>query len=549
MDRRSLIAVVITLVVLQGWMLFENYRHPKPVIDTDAPTVAATTTPAVSVPVAAPAPSPVVPPTTAPARDLKLAWCDVDAQISTDGGGVHDVRLTSWQEDFHVQPVWQWAYERFTHFDYVPWVPFHLDGGAATVLTGQSRLLAAGSGALDGPLPRYEVVEESATRVVLRAVTADGVQIDRTFAPRDDCSLDVATRYTNVGPAPYSGNVWMDAHDHLDTGGSRYANVYRPVGMAAGKVRRFTSLDDTVTRYDGPVSWFGVNDNFFGAYVVGGAPNDALVFDSVATGDDTLHGEHWVATAAIAPGAFIDVKQVFYVGSKEVSKLSAVSADLAKALDLGWFGFFAGPLLWLLRHIHALIGGSWGLSIIALTITLKSALFPLTQMSFKSSQAMQELQPQITAIKEKFADNPEELNRQTMALWKEAGVNPAGGCLPMLIQMPIWISLYTMLQSSVEIYQTKFLYLKDLSSPDPYAILPALTVAMMFFQQRMMPQGNMDPTQQRVMQFMPLMFGLFFFTVPSGLVIYIFVNMVLTMLQQWWIKRSFARAKALRATA
>lgn len=548
MDRRSLIAVIISLVVLQGWLLFENYRHPRVAVDTDVPAVVeAVPTPA--TPAAVPATA-IVPTTTAPARDVKLAWCDADAAINTDGGGVHDVHLTAWQEDFHVEPIWQWAYERVTRFDAVPWAPYHLDGGHSTVLTSQSRLLAAGAGPLGGPLPRYEVVEETAKRVVLRAVTANGVQIDRTYGVREDCSLDVTTRYTNVGAAPYAGPVWMSAHDHLDAGKSRYANVYLPVGMAAGSVRRFTSLSDTETRYEGPVQWFGVNDKYFGAYVVGGAPNDALVFDAVAAGPgETLHGEHWVTEAALAPGAFLDVKQVLYVGSKEVSKLKAVSSDLGKALDLGWFGFFAGPLLWLLRHIHAIIGGSWGLSIIALTITLKSALFPLTQISFKSSQAMQELQPQINAIKEKNADNPEEMNRQTMALWKEAGVNPAGGCLPMLVQMPIWISLYTMLQSSVEIYQTKFLYLKDLSSPDPYAVLPALTVAMMFFQQRMMPQGNMDPAQQRVMQIMPLMFGLFFFTVPSGLVVYIFVNMVLTMLQQWWIKRSFARAKALRATA
>ena len=172
---------------------------------------------------------------------------------------------------------------------------------------------------------------------------------------------------------------------------------------------------------------------------------------------------------------------------------------------------------------------------------IKLVFFPLTQMSFKSSQRMQALQPQIKELRETLKDQPEELNRRTMELFRENKVNPLGGCLPMVIQMPIWFALYQMLLYSVELYHTEFLYLKDLSTADPYCILPLIVVGLMLVQQRFMPTGNMDPNQARMMKLMPLVFGVLFFTFPSGLVLYIFCNMCLTILQQWVIKRRFGK--------
>jgi YidC/Oxa1 family membrane protein insertase len=132
-----------------------------------------------------------------------------------------------------------------------------------------------------------------------------------------------------------------------------------------------------------------------------------------------------------------------------------------------------------------------------------------------------------------------------MKLWKENGVNPLGGCLPMLIQFPVWIALYQVLLTSVDLYHTKFLYIQDLSSVDPYCIFPAVVVVLMLIQQQMMPTANMDPAQAKMMKMMPLMFGFFFFTFPAGLVIYIFVNMTLTIAQQWVIKRQFNKPAAV----
>ncbi|MFT6145173.1 MAG: YidC/Oxa1 family membrane protein insertase, partial [bacterium] len=243
----------------------------------------------------------------------------------------------------------------------------------------------------------------------------------------------------------------------------------------------------------------------------------------------------------IEPGESIAESFVLYVGPKEHGILKELAPGLNKLVQLGWFAFFGRFLLMLLHMFYGLIG-NWGVSIIALTLLVKGAFFPLTQTSFRSSQAMQAIQPKLQEVRERYKDSPEELNKQTLALFRDNGVNPLAGCLPMLVQMPVWIALYNVLLSSVDLYQVEFLYMKDLSSVDPYCILPAIVVVLMLVQQRFMPTGNMDPTQARLMKMMPLLFGFFFFTFPSGLVIYIFFNMVLTILQQWWIKRSYAMA-------
>jgi YidC/Oxa1 family membrane protein insertase len=157
----------------------------------------------------------------------------------------------------------------------------------------------------------------------------------------------------------------------------------------------------------------------------------------------------------------------------------------------------------------------------------------------KSGQVMQTIQPEIARLKERYADDPAELNRQTLELMSKNGANPLSGCWPMLVQMPVFMALYNVLLTNVEFYQEPFLYLRDLSSPDPYCGLPLAVTALMWGQQQMTPTPeNMDPAQQAVLKWMPLMFGLFFFTSPSGLAIYVFVNVSLSIMQQWLIKRS-----------
>ena len=152
---------------------------------------------------------------------------------------------------------------------------------------------------------------------------------------------------------------------------------------------------------------------------------------------------------------------------------------------------------------------------------------------------MKAIQPQLNEIREKYKDDQQKQQQETMALFKEHKVNPLGGCLPMLIQMPVWFALYSVLLYSADLYHTEFLYLKDLSAPDPYCVLPVLVIVVMMLQQRFTPTGNMDPAQARMIKMMPLFFGIFWFMFPSGLVVYVFINTLVSILQQWWIRRSF----------
>jgi YidC/Oxa1 family membrane protein insertase len=170
-------------------------------------------------------------------------------------------------------------------------------------------------------------------------------------------------------------------------------------------------------------------------------------------------------------------------------------------------------------------------------MSIKAVFFPLMQKQFVSSKRMQAIQPQLKELKEKYKDNQQLQTQMTMQLFKENNVNPMSGCLPMIIQMPVWFALYNVMLYSVEIYGTQFLYLKDLTEADPTGALPLLVTVLMVLQQKLMPMGSMDPMQQKMMRLMPVMFGIFMFTFPSGLVLYFSVNNVLTIAQQWFIYR------------
>jgi YidC/Oxa1 family membrane protein insertase len=253
---------------------------------------------------------------------------------------------------------------------------------------------------------------------------------------------------------------------------------------------------------------------------------------------DFIHGLHYSVQDGLAAGESVSETFRIYLGPKDMSALEAFDSRLSSAIDLGFLAVFAVFLLQMLKIVHMVVG-DWALAIIGLTFLIKAAFFPLTQQSYRSQQAMQLVQPEIKKIQEEYRDQPEELQRRTIALFKERGVNPISGCLPMMVQMPVWFALYSVLLSAVELYHTKFLYLEDLTQPDPYLALPTLVMGMMFLQQRMMPTGNMDPAQARMMKLMPLVFGLLFFMFPAGLALYVLVNMLLSIFQQWYIKRTF----------
>jgi YidC/Oxa1 family membrane protein insertase len=339
---------------------------------------------------------------------------------------------------------------------------------------------------------------------------------------------------------------------------SRYS-FQGPVALVGGKLLRFseTELAQGMILPDPhlppesrpPVYWAGYADNYFLSAIM---PRES---DPVRTWVKKDHGE--IFTEILVPLPTLSAGPYpfrIYSGPKDLSALQAVGHHLPRAVDLGWFGFVAEPMLRVLKIFHR-VTRNYGIDIILLTLLVKLITVPLTQKSYKSMQEMQKLQPQMKKLQEKYADDRTALNKEVMELYRRHNVNPLGGCLPMVVQMPIFIGLYNALLSAVELRHAPFmLWINDLSAPDrlppiPHAPLgliagteiriPVLTLLMglsMLVQQRMTPQAG-DPTQQRMMMIMPLVFTVMFINFPSGLALYWLVNNILTIAQQMLLTR------------
>lgn len=257
-----------------------------------------------------------------------------------------------------------------------------------------------------------------------------------------------------------------------------------------------------------------------------------------------FQGELRSSAQQIAPGEAHEERSFAFIGPADRDALRAAGHGLTEVIDLGWFSFIANGLIDVLRWLHGLLG-NWGLAIIVLTLMVKALFYPLTVRSFRSMAAMRRLKPKLDALNEKYGDDREKKGAATMELYRKEGVNPAAGCLPSLLQMPVWFALYRSLSTNIELYKAPFvLWWTDLSAPDPYFVLPVLTAVLMHLQQRLTP-STMDPAQAKIfMYLMPLVFGAFLLFLPAGLCLYIVTNSTLTILQQRRIYAKLDREEA-----
>jgi len=241
----------------------------------------------------------------------------------------------------------------------------------------------------------------------------------------------------------------------------------------------------------------------------------------------------------VEPGTTETVGLQFYAGPKHQNRLGEIADGLEYTVDYGWLWFVAQPLFWLLNIFHGLVA-NWGLAIILVTIVIKAAFFPLSAASYRSMANMRRVAPKLQELKERFGDDRQKMSQEMMALYQKEKINPLGGCLPILVQMPVFIALYWVLLESVEIRQAPFmLWIVDLSVKDPFFILPILMGVTMFIQTSLNPTPP-DPTQAKVMKMMPIMFTFFFMFFPAGLVLYWLVNNILSIAQQWYINKQIA---------
>jgi len=429
----------------------------------------------------------------------------------------------------------------------------------ALVLAGCCGLGNDGAGDLEDD-GAYQVEEVDGT-IIATSQTANGLQITKTYSQGSDpYTVDVQVIFENLSDKTLEG-LWVGVADQMSGDAGRFMSAVRPNAYVDESIENVYDMDDVegdeVEIFTGPVDWFGIGDRYFMGVLIPECPaeNTSQDCEGVHAGSlvvDTLPGgrtgSFLVYDESLAPNSSRNYGFTAYVGPKSLDILDPMGPELEQAVEFGWFGVFSKPLLWLLKGLHGLVN-NWGVAIIMLTFLIKLLFFRLTQKTYESSSRMQILQPQLKELKEKFKDNKELQTQETMKLFKENKVNPMGACLPMLLQLPVWFALYNTMLYSVELYNASFLIFEDLTAPDPFGILPTLYVLLMVAQQRMMPMASMDPTQRKVMKMMPLIFGFFMYTFPSGLVLYFCVNMLLTILQQWIIKKNLKELPAAKTAS
>ena len=251
---------------------------------------------------------------------------------------------------------------------------------------------------------------------------------------------------------------------------------------------------------------------------------------------------------AVEPGQTVTQNEVLYVGPQDQARLAYIADGLDLVVDYGWLTFLAKPIYSVLNFLHGLVG-NWGWAIVLLTCLVKAILYPISAAGYKSMARMKEVTPRMKALQEQYGNDKQRYQQAMMELYKREKINPVGGCLPIFLQIPVFLSLYWVLLASVELRGSEWIFwVSDLAMPDPWFILPAIMMLTMFLQIKLNPTPT-DPMQAKMMVIMPLVFGVMFFFFASGLVLYWLTNNVLSIWQQWYVNRQIATERANRLAA
>lgn len=357
--------------------------------------------------------------------------------------------------------------------------------------------------------------------------------------------VDYVIRFKGEVPAYVFLDVYGNPKREHDKPGSMFGEYPDKVELTFwNKEGRTTKIADTFTETletKMGAYWLGLNTRYF---LFAAVPDSKELVDHLGVqlqpvllaGTKAVEGRIAVPTEGKAE---LHLPMKVYFGPKKIEVLETVSPSLRHAVDFGWTSALAIPLLKSLQLVYGYVH-NYGLAIIIVTLMVKILLFPLTYKSMKSMAQISKLRPQMERLQKKYADDKQKLQQETWALYKTNGANPVSGCLPMLLQMPIFFALYRVFFNCMELYQAPFgLWIHDLSARDPFFVGPILLIGLMFLQQKLTPAANADPSQQAVMKIMPIMFGLFMLFLPSGLNIYMLVNTAVSIAQQYFLNKRF----------
>jgi len=532
---RSFLVIALAFVSFLLWQQWQVDYGPKPVVT--APTTQTTST---SADLQLSSSSPATPNTTVAANNtVQLVEVKTDVlnvKINTQGGDIVGVELPAFTVSQEDKSAYQ-LMRQLNGFEYV----------------AQSGLLGDGPDDKKAPRQTYQVAQNSyqlangqTELVVPLTLVHNGLVIEKRFIFSAG-KYDVRVEYlvTNQGDGSKVVQPYFHLAQTIDNGEgtNMMMPVYRGGAYSTAEQRyekfSFDDMADANLSLSTKGGWVSMLEHYFVAAWVPQAEDTNQLY-SLVSGNLGVIGAQG-PQASVAVGETKTFSATFYAGPKDQDNLKLLANGLDLTVDYGILWFISQPLFWFLQFIHGIVG-NWGVAIIAITLLVKGALFPLTKVQYESMAKMRNLKPKIDELQARYKDDRQKMGPAMMELYRKEKVNPMGGCLPMLIQLPIFLALYWVFVESVELRQAPFaLWITDLSVQDPYYVLPVLYGISMFIMQKLTPMTVTDPMQAKIMLWMPVAFSVFFLWFPSGLVLYWVISNLVSLAQMLYIYRGMEK--------
>lgn len=552
-SRRLIIFIIISLGLLIVW---EKYVNPTPATTTNQQASTSTTNNTNDTKQVTPSNNQILSDNNAgkpaEAKLITVTTNIMQTQISTAGGDLREVDLLSHGSQDNIKQPYKLLMD---NNDRVFIAQTGLVSNSGIKLPNHHTIFTA---------EKYNYVMEpgqDSLNVSLKS-SENGVDVIKTYTfKRNSYIVEISYQIINGTPAPLSGvsAYWSLLRDEAAPDGeTKFVHTFTGPAYYTNDSKFETIKFDKINKNDASYpentnnGWVGFIQHYFAALWLLNANNHQAVCSNGIScrlsfkpmGNNLISAGFLTDLPSIASHSSLSISVPLFVGPEEYNVLTSAAPHLELTKDYGWVYIFATPLFWLLVKLFEFVH-NWGWAIILLTLTVKVVLYPLTRASYISMAKMKALAPKMEQLKSQYGDDRTKLQSAMMQLYKSEKVNPIGGCLPMILQIPVFIGLYWALLSSVELRHASFLWIRDLSTPDPYYILPVILAGTMFLQTFLNPPPS-DPVQAKMMKIMPIAFSVMFFFFPAGLVLYWLVNNILSMAQQWYVNNHVTLRKQNR---
>ena len=555
LPRYLLIGVIamLSFMLLTEWVAFKEENAPAPL--PPQATASSATAPALPDVPGAPAPDsddvpsvaePAQAPAAEPVASGNLITVKTDlmqVRIDLNGGDITEVALVDYPARLESPDIPFLLLEDNQRRTYV----------AQSGLIGANGIDSQGRARFSSAAEQFSMGDQDELVVELTAEQVGNIAISKRFIfSRGDYLVRVEYHIDNQSAEAWQGNLFGQIK--RDSSSDPSAELSSGMGMAPFLGSATTLPDERFAKFDfedmreKPLreklsgGWIAMIQHYFlSAWIPD--PNQTHTYSTRVTSAGYNIAGFVSPAVTVGPGQQGKIAAKFYAGPKDQYRLAEISPYLDLSVDYGWLWWIAQPLFWLLIKIYGFVG-NWGTAIILLTVLIKAAFFKLSATSYRSMANMRRVQPLIQSLRDRYPDDKQKQSQEMMNLYRKEKINPLAGCLPILVQMPVFIALYWVLMESVELRQAPFfLWIDDLSVMDPYFVLPLIMGASMWFQQKLAPPPP-DPMQAKIMQWMPIIFTFFFLWFPAGLVLYWVTNNLLSIAQQWFITRQIEQAAA-----